>query len=143
MKRYIKSTGYKSGDRYYGGLPAEPSDVEYGQMMDNARDRFNKFMSDNNVTVIDLDQYAGPAAKFQSYIWKTPDNCEIEIIYFNRGSFGGSVIDEAYVDGPDGYHKVNVYDSKYNWKSLREAYLPDVISAFNSNSDKLSLVFYN
>ena len=143
MKRYIKSTGYKSGDRYYGGLPAEPSDAEYGQMMDNARDRFNKFMSDNNVTVVDVDSH-GYDIKTQSYIWKTPDNREIEIIYYNRGTLGGSTISEMYIEDNSGYHKVNVYDSKYNgWKSLREASLIDVITSLNTGDGKLSLVFYN
>ena len=143
MKRYIKSTGYKSGDRYYGGLPAEPSDAEYGQMMDNARDRFNKFMSDNNVTVVDVDSH-GYGTKTQSYIWKTPDNSEIEIIYYNRGSLGGSEIWEMYVEDNSGYHKVNVYESKYDgWKTLKDASLMNVIAALNSNNGKLSLVFYN
>ena len=141
MKRYVKCNWYRSGDRYYGGLPAEPSDIEYGQMMDNARDRFNKFMSDNNVTITDVDSH-GNGIKTQSYIWTTPDNCEIEIIYYNRGSLGGSTISEIYIEDASGYHKVDVYESKYNgWKSLRDASILDVISAFNTNSDKLSLVF--
>lgn len=141
MKRYIKSTGYKSGDRYYGGLPAEPSIEEYGRAIDDARNSFNKFMSDNNVTVTDLKQGSG-GATYQSYRWATPDNREIEIVYYNRGLLGGSTISECYIEDASGYHKVNVYDSKYKWYSLREAYLPDIISAFNSDSDELSLVFY-
>lgn len=142
MKRYVKSASYKSGDRYYGGLPKEPSDIEYGKMMDEARDRFNKFISDNNVTVIDVDSH-GAGIKTQSYIWKTPDNREIEAVYYNRGTLGGSTISELYIEDASGDHKVDVYESKYDgWKSLREVDIETLISAFNTNSDKLSLVFY-
>ena len=143
MKRYIKSTGYKSGDRYYGGLPQEPSDIELGEAYDNARTSFEKFLADNNVTVIDVDSH-GHGIKTQSYIWKTPDNDEIEIIYYNRGSLGGSTISEMYIEDDSGYHKVNVYESKYDgWKTLKDASLMNVITALNSDNGKLFLVFYN
>ena len=138
MKRYIKSTGYKSGDRYYGGLPAEPSDVEYGEAMSSARNSFNKFLSDNQVAVEDIEP-SGNNAKYQSYTWTTPDDRDIEIIYYNRFS-GGSQISSMFVDG----RKVDIYNSKYDgWKSLKDASLMEVISAFNSDNYKLSLVFYN
>ncbi len=141
MKRYVKSTSYKSGDRYYGGLPQEPSDIELGNLYDNARTRFEKFLSENNVTVIDTDSH-GHGIKTQSYIWKTPDNSEVEIIYYNRGSLGGSTISEMYIEDSSGYHKVNVYESRYNgWQSLREASIQDVITSLNTNDGKLSLVF--
>lgn len=141
MKRYIKSTSYKSGNRYYGGLPQEPSSAELGKAYDDARTHFEQFLAENNVTVIDTGSH-GYGVKTQSYIWKTPDNSEIEIIYYNRGSLGGSTISEMYIEDNSGYHKVNVYESKYNgWKSLREASIENVITSLNTDDGKLSLVF--
>ena len=136
MKRYIKSTSYKSGDRYYGRLPQEPSSEEYGKAMEAARNNFDKFLSDNNVTVRDT-RYGGSVAKYQSYTWTTPSNQHIEIVYYNRW-LGGSMICELYVDG----RGVDVYKSEYNGWRLTKVSLMDVISAFNTNDDKLSLVFY-
>lgn len=141
MKRFIKSSSYKSGDRYYGGLPQEPSFAEYGKAMADAQTHFKKFLAENNVTVVDVDSH-GAGIKTQSYIWKTPDNREIEIVYYNRGSLGGSTISEMYIEDNSGYHEVNVYESKYDgWKSLRKAFLGDVITSLNTDDGKLSLVF--
>lgn len=42
---------YKSGDRYYGGLPQEPSDVEYGNIMTSVAKEKQKFIKDNNISV--------------------------------------------------------------------------------------------
>lgn len=138
MKRYIKSAGYKSGDRYYGGLPAEPSDIEYGAATSSARNGFDKFLSDNQVAVEDIEP-SGNSAKYQSYTWMTPDGRDIEIIYYNRFS-GGSQISSMFVDG----RKVDIYNSKYDgWKTLKDASLMNVITALNSNNGKLLLVFYN
>ena len=137
MKRYVKSESYfKNGDRYYGGLPQEPSSEEYGKAMDAARNNFDKFLSDNNVTVRDI-RYGGSVAKYQSYTWATPSNQRIEIVYYNRW-LGGSMICELYVAG----RGVDVYKSEYNGRPLKNASVMDVISAFNTNDDKLSLVFY-
>lgn len=141
MKRFIKSSSYKSGDRYYGGLPQEPSSSELGKAYDDARTRFEKFLAENNVTVVDVASH-GYGVKTQSYVWKTPDNREIEVVYYNRGSLGGSTISEMYIEDASGYHTVNVYESKYGgWKSLREAFLKDVITSLNTDDGKLSLVF--
>lgn len=141
MKRYIKSTSYRSGDRYYGGLPQEPSDIELGELYDNARARFEKFLKDNYVSVSDID-YHGHGIKTQSYTLINPER-DIEIIYYNRGSLGGSEIWEMYIEDESGRHKVNVYESKYNgWKSLRDASIQDVITSLNTDDGKLSLVFY-
>ena len=141
MKRYIKSTSYKSGDRYYGGLPQEPSSDKLGKAYDDARTSFEKFLTENNVTVIDVDSH-GHGTKTQSYIWKTPDNREIEIIYYNRGSLGGSEISEMYIEDNSGYHKVNVYESKYNgWQTLRDASIQAIITSLNTDNGKLSLVY--
>ena len=138
MKRYIKSTGYKSGDRYYGGLPAEPSDIEYGEAMSSARNGFDKFLSDNRVTVEDIES-SGNNSKYQSCTLITPDGRDVEIIYYIRFS-GGSQISSMFVDG----RKVDIYNSKYDgWKSVKDVSLMHVITALNSNNGKLSLVFYN
>lgn len=142
MKKYIKSATYKSGDRYYGGLPQEPSSNELGKAYEDARTSFDKFLTENNVTVIDIDSH-GHGVKTQSYIWKTPDNSEVEILYYNRGSLGGNIIFAMYIEDSSGYHKVNVYESKYDgWKSLREASIKNIITSLNTNDGKLSLVFY-
>ncbi len=142
MKRYIRSATYKSGDRYYGWLPQEPSHIELGKAYDDARTHFEKFLDVNHVTVIDTDSH-GYGVKTQSYIWNTPDNREIEIIYYNRGSLGGSEISEMYIEDDSGYHKVNVYESKYDGrKSLRDAFIEDIITSLNTDDGKLSLVYY-
>lgn len=138
MKRYIKSTGYTSGNRYYGGLPFEPSFENYGEAMSSARNGFDKFLLDNHVAVENIEP-SGNSAKYQSYTWITPDGRDIEIIYYNRFS-GGSQISSMFVDG----RKVDIYSSRYDgWKTLKNASLMNVITALNSDSGKLSLVFYN
>ena len=138
MKRYIKSTGYTSGDRYYGGLPFELSFENYGEAISSARNGLDKFLLDNHVAVENIEP-SGNSAKYQSYTWMTPDGHDIEIIYYNRFS-GGSQISSMFVDG----HKVDIYSSRYDgWKTLKDASLMNVITALNSNNGKLSLVFYN
>lgn len=142
MKRYIKSAAYKSGDRYYGGLPQEPSDIKLGKAYDDARTRFDKFLTENHVTVIDIGSHSH-GIKTQSYTWNTPDNHGIEIIYYNRGSLGGSEISEMYIEDESGRHKVNVYESKYNgWQTLRDASIQNIITSLNTDDGKLSLVYY-
>jgi len=137
MKRYIKSTSYKSGDRYYGGLPQEPSTDKYAQALSDARNSFQKFLSDNNVTERKLKSWSNATEKL--YTWITPDNQNIKIVYYDSLS-GDKSITELYIDG----RKVDVYKSGYDgWCSLRKAPLMNVITSFNTNNGKLFLVFYN
>ena len=51
MKFKINEGGFKSGDRYYGGLPSEPSSSEYGKMIDAAKTSQQAILDKYNIEV--------------------------------------------------------------------------------------------
>lgn len=77
-----QTKSYKNGDRYYGGLPKEPSDLSYGKIMDQIKNDFNNWLKKNNI---------------ESHQWR--ENGTIKRQY--TGNFDGN--DFGYLEAEDSF----------------------------------------